>query len=176
MAFLQCSMWNLFFTILTKIFRCGMVPFIFDVKVWYLARRINRSKTLSVKTFSLLPSKMSSFENNMSVQCMKFECSHSCTSDQNSCTMWQSQNKWSRVSSAWLQKVQTGESIIFCKHNRWPVGKIRYNILYWNHLRQVSSVVLKTLINVAFASSWVFKSVFHFSRHCGESPELTNKV
>ena len=56
---------------LVKTFRCVMVTRRFEMKILYLAIRIHKSSILSVTTFDLLPRITNSFENIISVQCVK---------------------------------------------------------------------------------------------------------
>ena len=149
-----------------------MVPCSFEIKMLYLAIRIHKSSIMSVTTFTWLPRITSSFENIRSVQCVKLVWSHSCTSNQQSWILGQSQNICNKVSLAPLQKTQTGESTSCHWNKKWPVGSKLYNNLYWNHMRHFSCVVLKMLSKTAVVSI-LTRTLVHFSMHFGVSPVFT---
>ena len=150
-----------------------MVPCSFEMKM-YLAIRIHKSSILSVTMFVLLPRITSSFENIISVQCVKLVWSHPCTSNQYSWILGQSQNICYKVSSASLQKTQTGESTS-CRWNRKrSEGSKLYNNLYWNHMRHFLRVVLKIVSKTALVSISTARTWLHFSMHFGVLQD-TNK-
>ena len=131
----------------------------FEMKMLHLAIRVHKSGTLSVTTFSLQPRITSSFEKKNKqttlVQCVKLLWTHPCTPNQ-SWILGQSQNRCIQVSSERLQKIQTGESTSPRWERKRPVGSKLNNNLYWNHLRQVSRVVLniflKSCLGINFSS------------------------
>ena len=95
--------------------------------------------------FAVLPSLMKSLVKIALLQCVKLVWIQVCTSSQYSCIFEQSQNMCNTVLSAWLQRVQRGESVNFLQGRNCPVGSSLYNSLYWNHLRHEAFLVLKII-------------------------------